>query len=126
MSEPGPFQNPDTREYWALAREGRVMIQRCRACAAAWAYPRPYCMKCFSDDVALEECEGQARVYARTVVQLPMTDDGVAGHIVVLLDLHGGVRLPARFEGPLPDIGQPVRLGWDFTGDKPRLTAQPV
>lgn len=122
--ESPPFQNPDTRDFWTAALQGRVVFQHCRSCRAVFAYPRPYCVKCFSDDVSLEESGNRGQIYARTVVHLPMKADAEVGYTVVLVQLDNGLRMLARHSGPNAEIGAPVLLSWDLTGATPRLLAR--
>ena len=100
------------------------MVQRCSACNACFAYPRPYCVKCFSDCVSLVDSEGRGAIYARTVVHMRTAPADQVPHTVVLVDLNEGVRLLARFDGMSPTIGQAVTLQWDLSADKPALLAR--
>ena len=119
------FENPDTRSYWQAAQAGKLMVQKCAACKACFAYPRPYCIKCFSDDVSLVQSEGRGTIYARTVVRMLTAPADKTGQTIVLVDLNEGVRLLARFDGASPEMGQAVTLHWDLSADKAALVARP-
>lgn len=118
-----PFDNPDTREFWDAVRSGRVMVQHCTDCGENFAYPRPFCVHCFSDNVSLIESSGHGQIYAKTVVHLPAQEGGETGYSVTLVDLPEGVRLLARLDGGEAQTGQAVTLRWDFSGDRPLLVA---
>ena len=47
--KPVPIVNPWARPFWDGAREGRLLIQRCRACGKHVFYPRVACPHCFAD-----------------------------------------------------------------------------
>jgi uncharacterized OB-fold protein len=64
-----PTTDPETQPFWDAARDGKLLIQRCRACATAYFYPRPFCPSCWSDDVAWEEASGRAVLYTYSIVR---------------------------------------------------------
>jgi uncharacterized OB-fold protein len=43
-----PTTTPDTKFFWDALKEGRLLIQRCAACAALRHPPRPMCPHCNS------------------------------------------------------------------------------
>ena len=43
--KPLPRVNETTRPYWDAAREGRLLLERCRACATWIHYPRAWCVR---------------------------------------------------------------------------------
>ena len=49
MPKPAPIVNPWARPFWDGAREGRLLIQRCRACGKHVFYPRVACPHCFAE-----------------------------------------------------------------------------
>ena len=56
MSMPSPIKAPmidsSTQEFWDAARRGVLRIKRCADCGAYHYYPRPFCPKCWSTNVA--------------------------------------------------------------------------
>ena len=74
MAQPGPppvASDPLTDFFWAGAREGRLMIQRCRACGTYIHLPRPVCRACRSFDLAPEQVSGRGTVYSFTETHRP-------------------------------------------------------
>lgn len=120
------FQNPDTREYWAAVQDGRLVFQKCSACGASYVYPRPYCVRCFSDDVRLVNSLGRGEIHAKTVVHIPAMEGGATGYPVVLVELAEGIRMLARYAGDRAVTGQPVHITWDRSGERPILIASPA
>ena len=41
-----PVESPLTAPYWAAAREGTILLQRCADCAEVWHPPAPVCPGC--------------------------------------------------------------------------------
>ncbi|MBO0651925.1 OB-fold domain-containing protein [Streptomyces triculaminicus] len=61
-----------TRPYWDAAAVGRLLIRRCHAagCGKAHHYPREFCPRCWSAEVAWEEASGRARLYTWSVIHV--------------------------------------------------------
>jgi uncharacterized OB-fold protein len=108
-----PTPDPDTQPFWDAAREGRFLIRRCRDCAAAHFYPRPFCPSCWSEAVEWEDASGQATLYTYSVVRhndLPPWPERVP-YIPAVVDLAEGPRANTRLAGCAPEdvrIGMPL------------------
>lgn len=61
---PAPARLPDTEPYWAAARDGILLIKRCRGCCKVHSYPRDICPHCLSDDTAWERASGHGTIYS--------------------------------------------------------------
>ncbi|MGE3774968.1 MAG: Zn-ribbon domain-containing OB-fold protein, partial [Gammaproteobacteria bacterium] len=53
--------------YWAAAREGRLLLKRCRACGQTHYYPRAHCPFCLADDGEWIEASGVGAIYSWSV-----------------------------------------------------------
>jgi uncharacterized OB-fold protein len=51
-----------------VAREGRLLVQRCKACGAYIFNPRPYCNQCFGLELDWVEALGEGEVLTYSVV----------------------------------------------------------
>jgi len=90
-----PTPELDTRPYWDAARDGRLLLRRCRACSEAHFYPRPFCPKCWSDDVEWIDASGRATLYTWSVVHqndLPPFPSRVP-YVAAIVDLEEGPRM---------------------------------
>jgi uncharacterized OB-fold protein len=90
-----PSPDNDTEEFWAGTREHRLVIQRCGACGDAYFYPRPFCPKCWSDDVTSVAASGDATLYTWSVVHvndLPPFHERVP-YVAAIVDLVEGPRM---------------------------------
>jgi uncharacterized protein len=123
-----PGIDPDTAPFWDAARDERLLIRRCNACARVHFYPRPFCPHCWSTDVVWETASGQATLYTWSIVHrndLPPFGDLVpyAPAVVDLdegarmmtwvagcafADLRIGMRLQVAFEQRTEDLTVPV------------------
>lgn len=100
-----PTPDAETQPWWDAAREGRLLIKRCRACGKAFFYPRPFCPACWSNDVDWEEASGRAVLYTYSVVRrndLPPFPDRVP-YVAAVVDLEEGPRMMTNVVGCDPD-----------------------
>lgn len=90
-----PTPDAETQPFWDGAREGKLLIRRCGACGEAHFYPRPFCPRCWSDDVRWEEASGRAALYTWSVVHrndLPPFGERVP-YVAAVVDLAEGPRM---------------------------------
>ncbi len=120
-----PTPDFETRPYWDAAREGKLLIRRCRACGVAYFYPRSFCPSCWSEDVEWEEASGRATLYTWSVVHrndLPPFPDRVP-YVAAVVDLDEGPRMMTNVEGCAFDalqVGMALRV--DFRMENEEIT----
>jgi uncharacterized OB-fold protein len=130
---PLPATNhPDSAPFWAAAREHRLVIQRCEACATVRFPPHPYCSRCRSPQVSWIDVSGKARIWTYAVVYKPVLPayERLAPFPVayVELDDHPKVRMTgnvvaapgAPINSVSPDelyIGAPVQVVFEDVAD---------
>jgi uncharacterized OB-fold protein len=89
-----PTPDGDSQTFWDAAREGRLLIKRCRACGRPHYYPRPFCPHCWSDEVEWEQASGRGTLYTYSVVyqnDLPPFSERVP-YVAAIVDLEEGPR----------------------------------
>ena len=119
MSEyvkPLPVLGDDlSRAYWEAAREGRLLVQRCRACGEHQLYPRGHCVHCFAPDPEWVEAKGTGRLHTFSVVHRTATP-GFAEevpYVFGIVELDEGPRLTVNVvDTPLEELrcDLPVRV----------------
>jgi uncharacterized OB-fold protein len=62
---------PATREYWAGAARGELVIPRCDACARWVWYPTPTCRHCNGAAHTWARVSGRARLFTWSIVHRP-------------------------------------------------------
>jgi uncharacterized OB-fold protein len=118
-----PTPDHETQEYWDAARDKRLLIKRCNACGAAHFYPRPFCPRCWSDDVVWEEASGRATLYTYSIVRrndLPPFNERVP-YVAAVVDLDEGPRMMTNVEGCDEDdlqIGMPLLVDFRVETDE--------
>lgn len=121
-----PTIEDETRAFWDAAAQGRLMIGWCRPCKEAFYYPRPFCPKCWSEEVDLREASGRGTLYTYSVVHfhdLPPFKDRVP-YVVAMVDLDEGVRLSTNIVECEPAdlrIGMPVSVVFQPVTDDIRI-----
>jgi uncharacterized protein len=104
--EPRPVPGPDadSAPYWAAAREGRLVVQRCDSCGHVQLYGRAVCTECWGD-VSWVEASGRGEVASWTVIRQnysrPFRD--WIPYVVALVDLEEGPRLMTNIVGCEPE-----------------------
>jgi hypothetical protein len=109
---PRPQIEPLTEAFWAAAREGRLVIQRCTSCGAFRHLPAALCGSCQSTAHEWVASAGRGTVYTYTIVTHPVhpaTRASVPYNVVVVkLDDCGGVLVPSNVVDCPPED---VRVG---------------
>src|SRR4051812_21066912 len=101
MTLPAPALNADSKPFWEAARENRLVIKRCDACARPFFPPRHLCPFCWSDKTSWIESGGVGTVYSYTVMHRPPGPEfaGRGAYVVALVDLAEGPRVMANIVG---------------------------
>ena len=60
---PSPI-TPEAQPYWDGARQGKLMIPKCRACGKAFFHPRVLCPFCSSRDIAWIQASGRGKLHS--------------------------------------------------------------
>lgn len=118
-----PTPDEETQPFWDAAREEKLLIRRCGSCGEAHFYPRPFCPKCWSEDVTWEEAEGSATLYTWSVVQrndLPPFPERVP-YVAAVVDLVEGPRMmtnvvDCEFEDL--EVGMPLAVAYREISDE--------
>jgi len=113
-----PAVTEETQPFWDAAAEGRLLVERCTACAAESSPPRGICRSCRSRSVELVEVTGPGTVHSFTVNHqrwLPALEVPFA---IVLVEFaeHPGVRVHGRLRGCAPEdvaIDLAVEVGFE-------------
>ncbi len=125
--KPRPLPTPTnfTKPFWEGTKQGKLLLQRCRACGIHQYYPRPVCMRCMSRDLEWKEASGRGTVYSYTVTRLPAEGfEGREPYVLVSVDLPEGTRILGTLLGAGPEdvrIGMPVRASYEKLNDEVTL-----
>jgi uncharacterized OB-fold protein len=65
----GPVRDSETATFWDAARDGKLLIKRCDACAEPFFYPRSRCPFCLSTS-SWELSSGKGVIYSLSAVHL--------------------------------------------------------
>jgi uncharacterized protein len=96
-----PTIDLETQPFWDGLKEGKFLLRHCNACGDDYYYPRPFCPKCWSDDVSWKEASGRGKVYTYSVVHvndLPPFNERVP-YVAAIVELDEGPRLMTNIEG---------------------------
>jgi uncharacterized OB-fold protein len=113
-----PAITEETKAFWDGAADGRLLVERCDACAAECFPPRGICRSCRSRQVRPVEITGRGEVYSFTVNHQRWMPDLDVPYALVLVEFEGhpGVRVMGRLRGCPPDaaaVGMVVEVGFE-------------
>jgi uncharacterized protein len=121
-----PTIEEETQAYWDAAREGTLLIARCRSCGRAHHYPRPFCPFCWSEDIVHENASGKATLYTYSTVymnDLPPFNERVP-YVAAVVDLEEGPRLATNIVDCEPaDLRVGMALKVEFRSLDDEITA---
>ncbi len=134
MSYPGilpDIDEPLTAPFWAAAKAGRLVAQRCVACGHFRWTPAEVCPECLSADAEWTELSGRAEVWSYAVYRRamhPAFKDAVP-YTVAMLELPEGIRMLGMVHTSTGDadgdgevrIGDEVEVAFDAVTDKVTL-----
>lgn len=90
-------EEPLTAPYWKAAREGRLMVQKCRGCGRHQWGPEWICHECHSFDLDWAEVTPRGRIYSWERPHHPVHPalNGHGAYTIVLVELPeaGGIRM---------------------------------
>lgn len=120
---PVPLADDHSAHYWAAAREGTLLIQRCGECGAAQFYPRRHCTACLAPDPGWEAASGRGRLHTFSVIHRSTNPEFAPDcpYVLAIVELDEGVRISTRVVGAPPQAlrcDARVRVSWP-AGDPP-------
>lgn len=117
--EPGlsPLADQFSRAYWDAAREGTLLIQRCRTCGRYQFYPRGHCVHCFAPDPEWTPASGRGRLHTYAIIRRTPNAEFAAEcpYVLAIIELDEGPRMTARIIGKADDIACDQRVHAVFT-----------
>lgn len=103
--KPIPSPSPDAAPYWQGAREHKLVIPYCPACAAFFWFPRPFCPRCFSWEIEWRQASGRGTLYTYAIQYRPQMPgfETELPYVTAIVELEEGPRLMTNLVGVTPD-----------------------
>jgi uncharacterized OB-fold protein len=105
--------NRDTVFFTEGLKQGKILIQRCKACGVLRHPPRPTCAACNSFDWDAVQASGRGTIYSYTTIHHGLMQKMRYPPVAVLVAMEEGVRMVGDLadpdKSPPPAIGQMVR-----------------
>ena len=117
-----PSPDFETAPFWDGCKHGQFLLRHCNACGHDFHYPRPFCPRCWDDDVSWREASGRGTLYTYSIVHvndLPPFGERVP-YVAAIVELKEGPRVMTNIEGvPFDElrIGMPVVVGYKPISD---------
>lgn len=112
-AKPIPESSPALAPFFAAAREGRLVVQRCTGCGALRFPPREACSTCLAPEATWQQVSGRGEVFSYNVMH-QIYHPGFATEVpyaVVIVKLEEGPKITSNLVGCSADqvvIGMPV------------------
>lgn len=103
-----PSEHPDNAEFWAAAREGRLLVRHCDSCGKPHWYPRTLCPFCMGE-THWKQASGNGTIYSYSVTRRA----GPTPFCIAYVKLEEGVTMMTQIVDCDLDsvrIGQKVQL----------------
>lgn len=119
---PAPVANADSQPYWNAARESRLLIRKCKACAALHFMSRYLCPICWSENLEWIESKGTGSIHSFSIIHrapAPAFAKRVP-YVIALIELDEGPRMVANVLGENAlsvNIGDRVKVIFEDRGN---------
>lgn len=103
-----PEPNPETEHFWAAAKEGKLLIQKCNDTGKHYWYPRARSPFTLSENVEWVEAKGTGTIYSFSVMKRAKVS-----YVIAYVELDEGVRMMTNIVDTDYDsvsIGQKVKV----------------
>ncbi|MEZ5596912.1 MAG: Zn-ribbon domain-containing OB-fold protein [Pseudomonadales bacterium] len=120
--KPLPPVDAESRAYWEACNTGRLLLQRCAACASVQFYPRVLCAQCGAASPEPVDASGHGIIRTFTIIRRAVSAafDADVPYVVALIELAEGPTMMSNIiDSPLEAvaIGAPVQLTFERRSD---------
>ena len=127
-----PLIEEEGEHFWEALKGDSLVIKKCNSCGEFHYYPRPFCPKCWSEDVEWHEVCGRGTVYTYSTVyinDLPPFGQQVP-YVAAIVELEEGPRMMTRLIECTNDditLGMAVEVGYqDLDGELKMAVFRPA
>jgi uncharacterized OB-fold protein len=113
---PAPPVNPENARFFEAAKEGTLLVGKCRDCRGHHFYPRAICPHCFSENVEWVPASGTGVVYSYSTIRRGVP----VPYTIAYVTLDEGVSVMTNIVDCDPAnirIGMPVKLVFEVAED---------
>ena len=122
-TKPVPEIDPDSAPYWDGAKDGKLMIQRCKKTGQTFLYSRQLVPGVDDSQTEWIRASGKGEVYSFTIARRPAGQAfaGDCPYVIVSVTLAEGARIMSNLVTDDVDavrIGMPVQVFFDEVSDE--------
>lgn len=118
-----PTPNVGDAPFFEGAKEGKMLIKKCKDCGEVHYYPRGICPSCFSTNLEWVAIKGTGTIYTFSITRRA----GPIPYCIAYVTLEEGINVMTNIVdcGDLDDIkiGQKVKLTFKETGNGTKVPA---
>ncbi len=121
-AKPAPHPSPISEPYWRSLNEGVLSIQRCATCGSLQHYPRPFCVRCLSQEIEWKPVSGRATLFSYTIVRRAASPAFASDvpYVLAIVELEEGPHMTGNVIGiPVEEVsvGMALELSLVTVGD---------
>jgi uncharacterized OB-fold protein len=107
QGKPLPEITDLTRPFWAAAKSGKLVMQKCARCETLNFFPKPWCIECGHRGLEWVEVKPQGTVYSHTTATAVMMNypawESDLPLVMCIIDLDDGPRMYGQVTGCAPE-----------------------
>lgn len=122
---PAPFPTFESQPYFDAAREGRLLVKRCKSCNEVHFFPRHLCPMCLSE-TEWTDAAGTGEIYTFSVIRQNRKEQP---YVLAWVTLDEGPKMMTNIVGCDPAdlrIGQRVKVAFQETDGAPVAAFTPA
>jgi uncharacterized OB-fold protein len=102
---PTPVESPEAGPYWAAARSGELVMQKCLDCERHQFFPRSVCQQCLGSNLEWVEMSGRGKIISFSTVHRPPMDYFVTKipYVLAMIALDEGPQMLSEIVGGTED-----------------------
>ena len=121
-AKPAPHPSSISEPYWRSLNDGVLSVQRCATCGSLQHYPRPFCVRCLSQEIEWKPVSGRATLFSYTIVRRAASPALAADlpYVLAIVELEEGPHMTGNVVGiPVEEVvvGMPLELTMVAVGD---------
>ncbi|HVN63862.1 MAG TPA: Zn-ribbon domain-containing OB-fold protein [Candidatus Binataceae bacterium] len=123
VAKPVPAVTPELKDFFAGARTGHLMVQKCEECGYLRFPAYEFCSNCWSKRSSWVPVSGRGEIYSFNIMH-QVYHPGFAGEVpyaVVVVKLEEGCKMVSNLIGVAPDrikCGMPVEVVFEKLTDE--------
>ncbi len=121
--KPIPRASPETQRFWDGCKKHELWLPFCLSCQQAFFYPRPFCPRCFGEEVEWRQASGRGTLYTYAIQHRAQMPGFEPPYVTAIVQLEEGPRMMTNLMEIEPDpekihCDMPVEVFFEDVSDE--------